>query len=411
VLKEAGIQYGQNVGVQNSHTGYSLVAANLAIALIEPFAAPTWLKHGLVRDERGQKMSKSKGNIMDPLDIVDRYGCDALRFTLAALAVPAGRDVKLSESRVEGYRNFATKLWNAARFCEMNEARLVPGFDPATPQAPLNRWIISQVVRTGKELEEAFESYRFNDVANTLYHFAWHSFCDWYVEFSKPILSEGDEQVAAETRATTAWVLAQLIHMLSPVMPFITEELWQNLAGDESEPLINREWPSYEAKLIDVEAESEMTTVINLISGIRAVRAEMNVPPGSKVPLILKDASAKTMERVTANKSVILRLARLSNMDLSDQEIPKGSVQIPIDEATAILPVADVIDIAQEKTRLIREGEKVQKELAKLNGKLGNKQFLAKAPVEVVEEQKARLESLTQTKNRLQLAISKLESL
>jgi len=367
--------------------------------------------HGLVRDERGQKMSKSKGNIMDPLDVVDRFGADALRFTLAALAVPAGRDVKLSESRVEGYRNFATKLWNAARFCEMNEACLVPEFDPATAKVPLNRWIVSQVARTGQELEGAYDAYRFNDVANTLYHFAWHSFCDWYLEFSKPVLSDGDAETAAETRATTAWALAQLLHMLAPVMPFIAEELWENLAGETAELLISREWPSYRPDLIDPEAESEMTTVIDLISGIRAVRAEMNVPPGSKIPLILKDASETTVERLKASKSVILRLARLSDMDLSNQEVPKGSVQIPIDEATAILPVADVIDITQEKTRLIREGDKVRKELTKLNGKLGNEQFLLKAPAEVVEEQKTRLEALTQTKERLESALSKLEAL
>ncbi|HMB77858.1 MAG TPA: valine--tRNA ligase, partial [Kiloniellaceae bacterium] len=270
--------------------------------------------HGLVRDAQGQKMSKSKGNIMDPLEVIDDYGCDALRFTLAALSAPAGRDVKLSDSRVEGYRNFATKLWNAARFCEMNEAALVADFDPAAVRLPLNRWIVSALAKTGRELDEAFAAYRFNDVASVLYHFIWHTYCDWYLEFAKPVLTGDDAAAKAELQATMAWVLGQVLHLLSPLMPFITEELWGHLAGEGAEPLITGSWPRYGEGLLDAAASEEMDWVIHLISEIRTLRGEMNVPPAAKVPLLIKDAGPEIVRRVEGHRDLIGRLARLESL-------------------------------------------------------------------------------------------------
>jgi valyl-tRNA synthetase len=235
--------------------------------------------HALVRDQQGQKMSKSKGNIIDPLVLIERYGADALRFTLAAMAVP-GRDVKLAESRVEGYRNFATKLWNAARFCQMSEVALAPDFDPAACRQKLNRWIVSQVAATGRGLDEALAAYRLNDGANLLYHFTWHQFCDWYLEAAKPILGGADQAAATETRATAAWALGQILHLLHPFMPFITEELWEQLGGGADTRLVSASWPTYGEALIDAEVDGELDWVLRLVSEVRSLRAEMNVPRG-----------------------------------------------------------------------------------------------------------------------------------
>jgi valyl-tRNA synthetase len=245
--------------------------------------------HALVRDQHGQKMSKSKRNIIDPLELIDRYGCDALRFTLSAL-LAQGRDIKLSESRVEGYRNFATKLWNAARYCLMNGAALDPAFDPGACKETVNRWIVGKVVTAAGELDAAIAAYRFNEAAGALYRFTWAEFCDWYLEFTKPILAGADEAAAAETRATMGWALGQLLHLLHPIMPFITEELWEHLAGRDAGRLITAAWPRYAESLADPQAAEEMDWVIRLISDVRAVRAEMNVPPGEKIPLLMRDA-------------------------------------------------------------------------------------------------------------------------
>ncbi len=362
--------------------------------------------HGLVRDQHGQKMSKSKGNIMDPLEVIERYGCDALRFTLAALAVPAGRDVKLAESRVEGYRNFATKLWNAARFCEMNGARLDPNFEPAQARLPLNRWIIARLAETGEETGSAFQDYRFNDASSGLYHFIWHTYCDWYLEFAKPALA--GEEGAAETRATMAWVLGQLLHLLTPIMPFITEELWDNLQ-DGNEQLIAKAWPRYERALADPAATAEMDWVIRLISEIRSTCSELNVPAGAKVPLLVKDADRQTRNRLEAHRDIISRLASLARIGATDGSADKGSVPVLLDGATLLLPLAEVIDVSQERARLGKEIEKHKQEIAKLEKKLAGPQFLAKAPPEVVETQKARLETASQTCSRLQAALARLE--
>ncbi|MDH5749207.1 MAG: valine--tRNA ligase, partial [Rhodospirillales bacterium] len=266
--------------------------------------------HALVRDEKGQKMSKSKGNVMDPLDLIDKFGADALRFTLTAFAAQ-GRDVKMSESRVEGYRNFCTKLWNAARFAEMNECKPVAGFDPAGCTLTLNKWLVGKVAECAGAVERALADYRFNDAAGALYQFTWGTFCDWHLEFAKPVFQGDDAAACAETRAATAWALDQLLHLLHPIMPFITEELWEQLA-DRDGPLVTGAWPELDAGLIDAAANAEMDWVVRLITAVRAVRAEMNVPPGAKIPLLLKDADDTTRARMDTHADLIATRARVA---------------------------------------------------------------------------------------------------
>ena len=367
--------------------------------------------HGLVRDEFGQKMSKSKGNIMDPLDVIDRYGCDALRFTLAALAVPAGRDIKLAESRVEGYRNFTTKIWNAARYCEMNGATLDPTFDPAACTLRVNRWIVGKVMQTAGKLRAALDSYRLNEAASVLYHFTWDEFCDWYIEFTKPILTGADQAAAAETRAAMGWAMGRLLHLLHPLMPFVSEELWAQLSGDPDALLIRADFPEPDAALIDAEADAEIDWVIRLISEVRTVRAEVNVPAKAMVKLLLRSASETTLARVAAQDETIRRLARLEAIAPLDGEVPQGAVQTVIDEATAVLPLAGVIDIAQEQIRLRKEIEKVQGDIAKVDKKLANEQFLSKAPTEVVEKQKDQRAEAILVRDKLAAALDRLAGL
>jgi valyl-tRNA synthetase len=366
--------------------------------------------HGLVRDESGQKMSKSKNNVIDPLVIVEQYGSDALRFTLAALSIPAGQDVKLAQSRIEGYRNFSTKLWNAARLCEMNEARLDGDFDPAAVSSPLNRWIISALARNGREMSAAIESYRLNDAANGIYHFVWHSFCDWYLEFVKPVLIGGDEAEKREVRATMAWALGQIVHQLHPIMPFITEEIWSNLTEGEGGLLIEADWPSYDDALLDEAASAEMDWIIRLISSVRAVRAEVNIPAASRVDLLLRDPGPELRARIDRHLDLIKRLARIDTLDSAAADIPAGAVQVMIDDAVGYLPLAQVIDIAAERGRLEKELGKIQAEAAKLEKKLGNDQFLAKAPEAVVAEQRERLEAARAAADKLAAALERLQA-
>jgi valyl-tRNA synthetase len=346
--------------------------------------------HALVRDEKGQKMSKTKGNVIDPLKLIDEYGADALRFTLAAMAAQ-GRDIKLATSRVEGYRNFGTKLWNAARFCEMNECARVEGFDPAAVRQTVNKWITGEAARTASEITLALEAYRFNDAANAAYRFIWNVFCDWYLEFIKPLLMGEDEAAKAETRATAAWVLDQILLMLHPFMPFVTEELWQR-TGEKGPKraglLVTAAWPIHTG-LGDKAADAEMDWVIRFISDVRSVRAEMNVPAGAKIALLIKDASAESLARLERHRSLIDRLARLSSVDVAG-EIPHGAVQLVLDEATLILPLADVIDLKAETARLRKEIGKLEDEVKKIDAKLGNAKFIAGAPEHVVEEQRER---------------------
>ncbi|MGH6947966.1 MAG: valine--tRNA ligase [Kiloniellales bacterium] len=363
--------------------------------------------HALVRDQAGQKMSKSKGNIIDPLETIDRYGCDAVRFTLAALAVP-GRDVKLSESRIEGYRNFGTKLWNAARYCLMNGAALVTDYDPSRCQQVVNRWIVGKADALSADLDNAFAAYRFNDVAHLLYHFVWDDFCDWYLEFTKPMLSGGDERAAVETRSTMAWTLGRILHLLHPVAPFVTEELWQHLPG-ASGMLITAPWPEAAAALTDADARAEVESVIRIISEIRAVRAEMNVPPGIQLPLIVREAGPATVARLDRYRELIGRLARLERIGREDGAA-SGAVQLVVDDAILALPLAGVVDFAAERARLAKEVEKTRQEIDKVDRKLQNEQFVAKAPAEVVEEQKERRAEAQLALKKLGVALERLAS-
>ncbi len=358
--------------------------------------------HALVRDEKGQKMSKSKGNIIDPLDLIDRFGCDALRFTLAALAAQ-GRDVKLAESRVEGYRNFATKLWNAARFCQMNECLPDPAFDPKAATQTLNRWIIAKTAETADQVSQALEAYRFDSAALTAYHFVWGTFCDWYLEFAKPLLQGEDGPAKTEARAAAAWVLDQILHILHPFMPFITEELWQERGG----LLMGRDWPRLEG-LIDHGAEAEIDWVVALISEIRSVRSLMNVPPGGEVPLILVGSAPKAW--LTAHDQLIRRLARLSHVEVREQtgDAAKGAAQFVIGEATGYLPIAGLIDVAKEKARLEKEVAKLEADIAKTDAKLSNADFRAKAKPEVVEEQTERRDGWVAARDKLRDALARL---
>ncbi|MBC6439827.1 MAG: valine--tRNA ligase [Rhodospirillales bacterium] len=364
--------------------------------------------HALVRDEKGAKMSKSKGNIIDPLELIDEYGADALRFTLCAMAVP-GRDIKLSKQRVEGYRNFGTKLWNAARYCEMNGCVADSTFDPSTCRETVNRWIASEMARLRIRLDVALAAYRFNDGAQAAYQAAWNVFCDWYLEFTKPILNSDDEAAAAETRAATGWALDQLLLMLHPIMPFITEELWRQLDGHRETRLIRAGWPTYGEEAIDVAASNEMDWIVRLISLIRTIRAEVNVPAGARIVALLKDGGAEAEARMARHRDLILRLARLESIDRANTT-PAGSAQAVFDGATLILPLEDVIDIAAEVTRLKKAIGKADGEVAGLGKKLSNEKFLANAPDEVVEENRERLAAAEQSRDRLAEALARLEA-
>jgi valyl-tRNA synthetase len=363
--------------------------------------------HALVRDEKGQKMSKSKGNVIDPLDLIDAYGGDALRFTLAALAAP-GRDIKMSASRVEGSRNFATKLWNAARFCQMNGCVPQPRFALGACRLTLNRWIVGEVAKLGTEVTAALEEFRFNEAAAALYQFTWGTFCDWYLEFTKPVFSGADETAGEETRATAAWVLDQILHLLHPVMPFITEELWEKLAEQRENRLISAEWPEYGRELWDDEAAGEMDWVVRLVSEIRGVRGEMNVPPAAKIPLVIRGANPLTVSRARTHEEIVRRLARLDSIAFAEEAPPKGCVQVVLDEATLVLPLAGVIDVARERSRLAREIDRLVGEIARLDKKLANADFLARAPAEVVEESRERREEFSQAKAKLDEALARI---
>ena len=368
--------------------------------------------HALVRDEHGQKMSKSKGNVMDPLELIDQYGADALRFTLTALAAQ-GRDIKLSSGRIEGYRNFVTKIWNAARFTQMNGCRPVTDFDPVSCSLTVNKWIIGETARAGNEILSALKGYRFNDAAQAGYHFAWHQFCDWYLEFSKPILQAGDAKAQAEVRATTSWVLDQLLRFLHPIMPFVTEELWEQIAPEDGRDglLMDDVWPDLRENLRSPDAEEEMAWLIQVISEIRTVRSEMNVPLKAELSVAIAGASDLTKYRLATHDKLIRRLARLGEVSLVNEVPTAGTVQIVVNEATAALSVGDVMDIPGEFDRLKKEIGKVESEIAKIRKKLSNENFVSKAPPEVVGEQHARLAEYRQSNEKLSEALQRLSAL
>jgi len=372
----------------------------------EPFH--TVYMHALVRDEKGQKMSKTKGNVIDPLQLIDQYGADATRFTLAAMAAQ-GRDIKLAIQRVEGYRNFVTKIWNAARFLEMNECRRVEGFDPKANRLPLNRWIVGATARGAAAVTQGIVDYKFNEAANAAYDFVWGTFCDWYVEFAKPVLMGEDEAAKAETRATAAWALDQILAILHPFMPFVTEELWAEtgkFGAPRQSMLILAEWPDL-AGLEDPEADAELTWLIDVITNVRSVRSEMNVPAGAKLPLVVVGAGDVTLRRLVAGTSLITRLARLESIS-PQSTVPGESAQFVVGEATWALPLGGFIDIAVEKSRLEKEVTKLDGEVSQIDKKLGNEQFVAKAPEEVIDEQKARREAAIERRHHIVEALKRL---
>jgi valyl-tRNA synthetase len=398
-------------------TGFDIiffwVARMMMMGLHFMGAAPfkTVYVHALVRDASGAKMSKSKGNVLDPLDLVDKYGADALRFTLAAMAAQ-GRDIKLSEQRIEGYRNFGTKLWNAARFCQMNECAWWEEFDPGGVKQTVNRWIVGETVTCIAAVTRELETFRFNEAAGALYKFVWNVFCDWYLELIKPLLNGEDEAAKIETRRTAAWALDRILIMLHPFMPFVTEELWERLSefGPKRERLlIQAPWPQANEALIDRDANAEIDWMISLISETRALRAEMNVPPAARIPLLLIGAERETQARLERYQELIDRLARLE-YSTSANEAPPGSVTFVLGEATVALPLEGVVDFAAEAGRLKKEIARIEGEIRKIEAKLGNSDFIARAPEDVVEEQKERLSEYSAQKGKLAAAAARLEA-
>jgi valyl-tRNA synthetase len=372
---------------------------------VEPFH--TVYVHALVRDKNGQKMSKSKGNVIDPLDLIDEYGADALRFTLAIMAAQ-GRDVKLDPARIAGYRNFGTKLWNATRFAEMNGVKADPTFLPETTSLAINRWILTELARTERDVTEAIESYRFNDAASSLYRFVWNQFCDWYLELLKPVFMGEDEAAKAEAQACAAYVLEQIYKLLHPFMPFMTEELWAHTAGEGASRdtlLCHADWPAPEFS--DDNSAADINWLIDLVTGIRSARSEMNVPPGATAPLVVVGANGVTQERLVRHDASIKRLARVETITVADVA-PKGAAQIVVGEATACLPLGALIDLNAEKARIEKAIAKVDQEMARIAGKLGNEKFVANANPEVVAAERERYQELEVQKASLETALKRV---
>jgi valyl-tRNA synthetase len=363
--------------------------------------------HALVRDERGAKMSKSKGNVIDPLELIDEYGADALRFTLAAMAAQ-GRDIKLSTQRVEGYRNFATKLWNACRFAEINHCATVPSFNPASAKETLNRWIAHETGKAVREITEAIEAYRFNEAAGAAYRFVWNIFCDWYLELAKPVLQGANGGAKDETRAMTAWVRDEILKLLHPFTPFVTEELWQVTAQAPRDGLLAlTPWPKQRA-LDDLEAEAEIGWVIDLVTAIRSVRAEMNITMATEIPVVLVAASAATQARAKRWSDTVRRLARLSEISFAPRP-PQGAVQLIVRGEIAALPLKGVIDFAAEKARLEKEMARVTSDIARIDAKLGNADFVARAPEDVVEGEREKREEAETRRLKIDEALARLK--
>ncbi len=361
--------------------------------------------HALVLDEKGQKMSKSKGNVIDPLTLIDKYGADALRFTLAAMAAQ-GRNIRLSEARVEGYRNFGTKLWNAARFCEMNSCAFDPDFDPKSAKETLNQWIIHEAGIACAETTAALEAYRFNDAAGAMYKFVWNIFCDWHLELTKPILMGPDSAAKTETRKATAWVLSEALKLLHPFMPFVTEELWSGTAPRASH-LIVAAWPKAADFPRNDAAAAEINWLIGLITAIRSARQEMNVPAGAKAPMAAVAAGPEISLRIDRHRDLIARLARLEPVSVAPSA-PKGAVQIVHEGGVYALPLAGIIDIAAEKARLAKEIDRCAKEIDGIDKKMSNAQFVERAPAEIVEENRERRTAFSERREKLAAALQQI---
>jgi valyl-tRNA synthetase len=362
-----------------------------AVMECEPFH--TVYLHQLLRDAKGEKMSKTRGNVMDPLDMIDIYGADALRFSNAAMAALGGV-LKISEDRIKGYRNFGTKLWNAFSFA--NHYKIANAGDTGRPEAQqtLNKWIIGETGKIREAVDAALTAYRFNDAADALYAFVWGKVCDWYLEFSKPILQGDDYTARTETEQTLRWVLDQCLILLHPIMPFITEELW-SLADNRTKMLVHADWPTYGSELLDADADREMNWVIELIENIRSARAQSNVPAGARVPLLLKGLEPRAQVALDKNKALVMRLARIDTLDHVDT-FPKATLTIPMVGGSFGIPLAELLDAASEITRLETALQKLGKEVSGLRGRLGNSKFIASAPEDVV---RAAQENLVRCEN------------
>lgn len=368
---------------------------------------PTVYVHALVRDQKGAKMSKSKGNIIDPLELIDQYSADALRFTLAIMAAQ-GRDVKLDTSRIAGYRNFATKLWNATRFAQMNGVKHDPTFKPECAKLALNRWILTELSKTISAVTTGIENYKFNESAATLYRFIWNTFCDWYLELLKPIFQSENEEAKNEAQACTAWVLDEVYKLLHPFMPHMTEELWALTETQEikrEDMLALTKWP--EKTLIDEEAAADINWLIDVVTGIRSVRFEMNIPAATRAPLVVVEAGDVTRERVQRYDALLKKLARIEVIDFSDK-VPEVSAQMISGEAVFCLPLGQLIDLEAERVRLRKEVRKIEQDIEKISLKLNNPKFMANAKAEIVESEQNRVVELRAAQKKVSIALERL---
>ena len=381
----------------------------MQLAVVDKIPFYTVYLHSLVRDIKGKKMSKSLGNVIDPLKIIDEYGADALRFSSAAIAALGGV-LKLDMQRIAGYRNFGTKLWNAMRFAEINRVFSTAAVDGIpTPQQMLNKWILGETAKVRVEVDVAFEAYRFNDAANALYAFIWGKVCDWYLEFSKPLMQGADADIVLETRQTMKWVLDQCLILLHPIMPFITEELW-GISGTRAKMLIHADWPEYGLELVDSPADKEMSWVIALIENTRSVRAQMHVPAGRYMPMLMSSIDAAGQAAWDRNATLIKHLARIEDLTQADI-FPKGTISIPAEGASFGLPLANISDIAEEKARLEKALGKLSKELGGLRERLSNPKFITSAPQDVVEETRENLALHEEGEAKLKDALTRLAEL
>ncbi|NRA87648.1 MAG: valine--tRNA ligase [Rhizobiales bacterium] len=375
----------------------------------EPFE--TVYIHAIVRDEFGAKMSKSKGNVMDPLDLIDQYGADAVRFTLSSMA-GQGRDIKLSNKVVENNRNFVTKLWNACRFAEMHDCKPVEGFDPKNVKLTLSKWLLSELSETTNAIEDSIAQFKFNDASSAIYKFTWNIFCDWYIELTKPILFGENEADKTEIRMVTAYVIDHLLHLMHPFMPFVTEELWNRFDAEDvirESMLITSPWPSNSVIKND-NAKQEINWVINFITEIRSVRAEMNIPAGAQTPVIVVNSNTEVQAKITTHNNLLKKMARLENITIADK-VPDGAIQILIDGVIIALPLAGVIDIQSELDRLTKEMGKAEKDVLGTEKRLSNESFVSKAPEKIINEQKERLQAAKKQLVSLQDAFTRFEKL
>lgn len=379
----------------------------MGLHFMEEIPFHTVYLHALVRDKHGAKMSKSKGNVIDPLELMDEYGADALRFTLAIMAAQ-GRDVKLDPARIAGYRNFGTKLWNATRFAQMNGVKLDADFRPENARLAVNRWILTELTKATRAVTEGIANYRFNEAAGAAYRFVWNQFCDWYLELLKPIFMGDDEAAKAEAQATAAYCLDQIYKMLHPFMPFMTEELWTLTAGEgktRDTVLALADWP--ELSFADEDAAADINWLVDLVTGIRSVRAEMNVPAGAVAPVVVLEANATTTERFERHDAAIKRLARVESVAFEAQA-PKGAAQMLLGEATICIPLGKLIDLKAESARLAKEAGKIAADIDRIEKKLSNEKFVANAKEEVVEAERERLAELKEAAERVATAESRI---